>query len=113
MDMQFRERELASDYDRRREEIERDRLSAGEAPSTDSTEGSGRLGGMLVGGALGAVAGVLVGGPPGALVGGAVGAAAGAVVGSADEGADAVEPDRPALYADEDAWAEMGEERRK
>jgi hypothetical protein len=44
-------------------------------PSTDP-----RVGGAVVGGALGAVAGAIVGGPAGAIVGGAVGAAGGAVV---------------------------------
>lgn len=112
MDMQSRERELGSDDDLL-EDSEEARLLAGDAPGTEPDTSSTRLGGVLVGGALGAVAGVLVGGPPGAVVGGAVGAAAGAAISAPDETADAVtRGEEPPLYKD-DTWAEMGEERRQ
>jgi hypothetical protein len=52
--------------------------------------GDSRLGGAVVGGALGAVAGAIVAGPAGAIVGGAVGAAGGAVVASNNSSDDMV-----------------------
>jgi hypothetical protein len=115
MDMQGRDRELAGEYNRRSEDIERERMEAIERsePSpdpdmtgvpvepTDSTTDP-RLGAAVVGGALGAVAGAIVGGPAGAIVGGAVGAAGGAVVAqSSDQPEETVyDIDRPDLSGD-------------
>jgi hypothetical protein len=118
MDMQNRDRELSEEYGRRVEELERERIESIErtepAPDPDmagvpvepAEPGTDpRLGGAVVGGALGAVAGAIVGGPAGAIVGGAVGAAGGAVV-AGGESVDAslddriVDIDRPDLGSD-------------
>jgi hypothetical protein len=126
MDMQFRNRDMTDEYNRRAEELERQRVEAiereglttYEEPTTDADpamtgvpvdpveisepSADGRLGAAVVGGALGAVAGAIVGGPAGAIVGGAVGAAGGAVVASSNDGAsDTVyDIDRPDLSGD-------------
>jgi hypothetical protein len=118
MDMQGRDRELNQEYSRRVEELERERIEsiertepvpdpdmtgvpvdAADAPADTGTDS--RLGGAVVGGALGAVAGAIVGGPAGAIVGGAVGAAGGAVVAGGESGDDSVvDIDRPDVSGD-------------
>jgi hypothetical protein len=104
MDMQSRNRDMARAYQSRSDELERQRMAARQdEPTTEGDPdmsgvpvepaepgGDSRLGGAVVGGALGAVAGAIVAGPAGAIVGGAVGAAGGAVVASNNSSDDMV-----------------------
>jgi hypothetical protein len=92
MTTQWRDPDPLTDESRRTDELERARIEAMERDVAEDPDMSGsvvepaepssdpRVGGAVVGGALGAVAGAIVGGPAGAIVGGAVGAAGGAVV---------------------------------